>query len=468
MRQNLKRRESARQAFVTADHDQKLRLAWLRRSRPARQLYAPGDWVMFWRHNKANNQGQWNGPAKIVLTEDQNVLWLTHLSRLYRCAPEHVRPLSSREYELHQNQGPPSASLTFPSQLGTGVFQYQDQSNISQNQGTLPVRVEYQEIGVPTGTDNTGNNLSGHDNFIDPPQPDSEPSDVSQNQDPLPEEVPIPDTDEDEHALAHWKEYFDQWEIKGKYLIRHHREPRYRMFCPTDGPDIPIPIEHLETSRFTMGQFRENQKWEVQDVWSNTIEAHRHLPLNWTGSSWFVIKEQYRNDSDIPKIPTQPSKQSKGFEIALMLTSSEIEQCLHKDQYDDQVSFLASAAKRQKVEVREKDLTPSELELFLQAKNKEINSWLSTETVRRISRNMIPEDQILRSRWVLTWKPVDPTEISSDKPSVKPKARLVVLGFEDPQLDSLARDSPTMGRDSRTLLLQYAASSKWMIQSFDV
>ena len=84
--QNLKRRESARKAFIIADHDQKLRRAWLRRSRPARQLYAPGDWVMFWRHNRVNNQGQWHGPAKIVLTEDQNVLWLTHLSRLYRCA----------------------------------------------------------------------------------------------------------------------------------------------------------------------------------------------------------------------------------------------------------------------------------------------------------------------------------------------------------------------------------------------
>lgn len=40
--QNLKRRESARKAFIIADHDQKLRRAWLRRSRPARQLYGPG------------------------------------------------------------------------------------------------------------------------------------------------------------------------------------------------------------------------------------------------------------------------------------------------------------------------------------------------------------------------------------------------------------------------------------------
>ena len=52
--------------------------------------------------------------------------------------------------------------------------------------------------------------------------------------------------------------------------------------------------------------------------------------------------------------------------------------------------------------------------------------------------------------------------------SHKPKARLVILGFEDPQIENLARDSPTLGKDSRTLIFQYAASAKWRIRSFDV
>ena len=104
---------------------------------------------------------------------------------------------------------------------------------------------------------------------------------------------------------------------------------------------------------------------------------------------------------------------------------------------------------------------------FQTAKNKEIQSWLSTETVRRIARNQIPEDQILRSRWVLTWKPVEPTT-QEPNPSPKAKALLVILGYEDPKLEALARDSPTMGKDSRTLILQFAASSKWKIRSFDI
>ena len=51
-------------------------------------------------------------------------------------------------------------------------------------------------------------------------------------------------------------------------------------------------------------------------------------------------------------------------------------------------------------------------------------------------------------------------------PKFKPKARLVILGYEDPQLESLARDSPTLGKDSRSLIFQYAASTKTKIRSF--
>ena len=112
--------------------------------------------------------------------------------------------------------------------------------------------------------------------------------------------------------------------------------------------------------------------------------------------------------------------------------------------------------------------------LFQGAKAKEIASWLSTETVRRIARSQIPEEQILRSRWVLTWKPRDDNDPLKNEngtalsDSHKPKARLVILGFEDPQIENLARDYPTLGKDSRTLILQYAASVTWRIRSFDV
>ena len=50
----------------------------------------------------------------------------------------------------------------------------------------------------------------------------------------------------------------------------------------------------------------------------------------------------------------------------------------------------------------------------------------------------------------------------------KPKARLVILGYEDPLVDTLPRDPPTLGRDSRMLALQCVASHRWAVRSFDI
>ena len=44
----------------------------------------------------------------------------------------------------------------------------------------------------------------------------------------------------------------------------------------------------------------------------------------------------------------------------------------------------------------------------------------------------------------------------------------MVLGLEDPMIDQIPRDSPTMSKLSRVLIMQYAASAKWDLHSFDI
>ena len=56
----------------------------------------------------------------------------------------------------------------------------------------------------------------------------------------------------------------------------------------------------------------------------------------------------------------------------------------------------------------------------------------------------------------------------TEKTTKAPKARLIVLGYEDPQLCELDRDSPTLSKLARMLILQFAASSGWDIGSFDI
>ena len=462
-RDNLSKRETARRAFITADHDQRLRRAYLRRSRPDRENHKPGDLVMYWRNGKGNLPGQWHGPGQVIVQEGTHVVWISHLSRLYRCAPEQIRSLSQREREEAGPQivGNPAEALDLSSR-GTGVFQYHDLS-----QQNSPVH-EIPEGNIDPPHANTPNgNTSGSQHLSEEEQPDSEPGNPEQIS---PVDIPIPDDAFSDGVEDNFfAQVFDHWTIEDSHIVRHHIELRNRMFCPTNVNDCPIDSSCLTTDRETFIQPLHGEPWNISDQW-NQVQSQRTLPLPWTGFTKFRLKPECKALlSNRPKpVENTKVKETKGFEIALFMDHSDLTECSRKD-FEEQIAFLASAAKRQRAEVKEKTLTEEDKRLFLSAKQKEISSWLSTETVRRIARSQIPEEQILRSRWVLTWKPIDLTgQEDEDTNHFKAKARLVILGFEDPHIETLSRDAPTMGKDSRMLILQYAASAKWSLHSFDI
>ena len=134
--------------------------------------------------------------------------------------------------------------------------------------------------------------------------------------------------------------------------------------------------------------------------------------------------------------------------------------------------MLATASKRQRTEVKLSSLTPAEVQELEQAKQSEIQNWIRTGTISAIFRNEIPAKQVLRCRWIPTWKPIDSTgqspETNTESRIDKPKARLVVLGYLDPKIEEIPRDSPTLNKTSRMLALQLIASHSWQLRSFDI
>eukprot|EP00435_Cladocopium_sp_Y103_P058560 s1182_g20.t1 len=69
----------------------------------------------------------------------------------------------------------------------------------------------------------------------------------------------------------------------------------------------------------------------------------------------------------------------------------------------------------------------------------------------------------MRCRWILSWKAPEVGGVER-----RAKARLVVLGFEDPGITSIPRDAPTLGKDGRQLLLQLVSSQRWTLVNFDI
>ena len=125
--------------------------------------------------------------------------------------------------------------------------------------------------------------------------------------------------------------------------------------------------------------------------------------------------------------------------------------------------LVATTAKKQRVEVKWRDLNEHDRALFRQAKDKEVRAWIEHDTVERLAKGSLPPNRIMRCRWILSWKPPLP-----DTTVYRPKARLVILGFEDPDISVVPNDAPTLSKDEKQLILQKVSSNRWPLLNFDI
>ena len=131
---------------------------------------------------------------------------------------------------------------------------------------------------------------------------------------------------------------------------------------------------------------------------------------------------------------------------------------------DDCFEVSAPKAKQRKVEVSFRKLNQEDQELFRKAMQKEWNSWIENKVVSICKSRGVDPSRIIRARWVLVWK-------KSSDPDVKTKtakARLVLVGWQDPDLGKIATDSPTLRKESKALVLSICASMKWTIWGADI
>ena len=93
---------------------------------------------------------------------------------------------------------------------------------------------------------------------------------------------------------------------------------------------------------------------------------------------------------------------------------------------------------------------------FMRAMQGELGSYLEHEAVAIATKHNVDPKRILGMRWVLTWKTLE--DSSGNAIGQKPKARLIIKGYQDTDLLSLKRDSPTVSTQNRNTV---AAAHKW-------
>ena len=112
------------------------------------------------------------------------------------------------------------------------------------------------------------------------------------------------------------------------------------------------------------------------------------------------------------------------------------------------------------VEVSWSKLNPAQREAMREAKMIEVSEWVKGK-VCKAALGPIPEERVMAMRWVLVLKATDDPKV------VKAKARIVLIGFTDPDLGLESVRSPTLTRRGRQCLLQMSSCNKWSVLKSD-
>ncbi|CAE7833265.1 RE1 [Symbiodinium sp. CCMP2592] len=124
--------------------------------------------------------------------------------------------------------------------------------------------------------------------------------------------------------------------------------------------------------------------------------------------------------------------------------------------------YFVGSMRRRAVELSEKRMTAEDLEAFRGAKAIEVKNFIASQAFEVLPEHLRPDrSQAIEMRWILTWK-------LREDGSRKPKARAVLLGYQDGGYEHRATTSPVMTRQTRQLLLQMAAWKKWKVKKGDV
>jgi hypothetical protein len=117
-------------------------------------------------------------------------------------------------------------------------------------------------------------------------------------------------------------------------------------------------------------------------------------------------------------------------------------------------------------EVNFRELTSEEQEQFKMAKQREIDSYMERAAVDIATKVGVDEERVMGMRWILVWK----NEVNQDGEVVgrKPKARLIIKGFQDPDLLKIERDAATLSTIGRNLVFAITSKRRWKMALGDI
>ncbi|CAK0842079.1 unnamed protein product, partial [Prorocentrum cordatum] len=402
-----------------------------------------GDWIMYFRRGKNTGaRGSWFGPARVLAIEPKvnlqrerayesasiedeiSVVWIVHGTRLIRCHPTQLRSSSQREVVV--------ASLKGNIDRGSPT----NASNSNQDQ----VKIFSREIGV---------------NF-----------------------VMVLRLGTTVQTFIQFLEMFLQICLEYQFQ-RHKASPYDAPYGPEATSAAPEEITSGPAGALIGDEAavvpREGSPAEPLGVGPDSADG----PVaEGAAGNQDPAGEAPTGEADERDIEKPETKRIKLGEMDFMTRDFEYEvkylEAWGNFSNQSVASLKDATIEREVIEVALGDgkatevthskLAPGQQLEFDEAMRKEISQVIATKVLKRIAQEElteIDESRLLKMRWVLTYR-------YQEGGARKPKARLVILGYQHPSLTELSTAALTPGKLARNMLFQVCAQHKFKLKFGDV
>ena len=436
---------------------------------------------------KKSAKPHWIGPGRVIFheilphqeegDERRHIVWVLIGTQLMRCSVHSVRPLTETEqahYEIHTKDDPtrwksladllPQREFTDLTDQIPNERELEDPADLPEHPDPSSMLVPVKKIlgkKSPTAVELVSPEERERRNIVERRnrarlQEPQQINDYGDEEVPniilKPEDVPVPENMEEDSY-----------------------EPS---IAPSDS-EAPLP-EPLEKKP----RLDNDEALGVDTKDTNMATIDRHHPPQHDKVEWLhqLVLEQEREWKALHNV-LSTDMNFFTIEMDLNLVSHRSK----KDFIRNPNNFLVKKLKDSEVSFGK--LSNEHRALFNRAKGREVSSFVQNEAVRRCIndqeiREALGSGRILRARWVLTWKLVPPEdqttalEDSKNNPETlhtrdglrKAKARIVLLGYEHPELGSseFKTSSPVQSMLARNALYQIVCQHDWSLEGLDL
>ena len=446
-------------AFHKADSDAKLRRAMNQKYMEQKQEVKIGQKCHYWRvqgsgHLKKN---KWRGPAVCVACETAEdsgkviVQWLVHGTSLLRCAPQHVRP-TVQDASSQVAHDPASALHALEDLRARSTTQYRDL--LSRQKG------QRDEVFEEVFGDEQ---QEAHEEFeaMDPERDQEVAHDYSPSigpaGDPIIDEELRRDLQEEQGRsvpgvvslmLPQSLQGDEMRSLDRERTPRRQERPAGRAEEEPEGDTFHDPPEIDPGAESPKKKSRGTTRKKQRTMTEGTVaEPSYSVPA--PAPTHDEAEEELMVD-DVRFVDTGGAHLPQGWI------------CVENAFELDEVWLAAELVRRG--EVSERTMNVEEREQFIQAKMKELQTYFGNHVWEFANPDFLEKNKarVITARWVLTWK----WDEENNRP--KAKARLVLRGFEDPDLFGLEKSAPTAGRIGKLTLMDMATINGWQVVCGDV